>query len=128
MYINKLRWQIKTIKDALEKIASARGKAEKEAAISECLQNEVAAEGLRYLLDPGIVFHCGEKTFGKDVGFTDIIYDDFFEMLKELNSLPALPYMTIAKVYWPRCESPVFRGNARRGRTPVHTFSGVYGI
>lgn len=98
MFINKLRWQVKTIKDALEKIASAKGKAEKEAAISECLQNEVAAKGLRYLLDPGIVFHCGEKSFCKDVGFTDVIYDDFFEMLDELNAMSALPHLTISKV------------------------------
>lgn len=97
MYINTLKWQVKTIKDAFEKISNAKGK-EKEKAISDCLQNEVAADGLLYLLDPGIVFHIGEKSFNKDVGLTDTIYEDFFEMCDELNALPALPYMTISKV------------------------------
>lgn len=94
---NKVKTQIGRIYLALNKLDGAMGEAKKHL-IGECLSSDLASRALRYLLDPGMVFHIGEKSLNKVDGDGADPFDDFFVMCDTLSSAQGVSHEIVARV------------------------------
>lgn len=110
--------QIIIIKNAFDKIAGAKGKA-KEAQVVACVGGGIAAKhALRMLLDPGIVFHIGDKSFIKSLPrekADEVLPKNFFDLCDRLSSARALSDNDVATAQWTikQIESPELQQFAR---------------
>lgn len=89
--------QIRTIKDAFDRIKSAVGK-EKEPLI-RATEGSASGRALKLLLDPSAVFHIDKKSFKKDIRLLPVrSFPDIFALCDYLMTRSALTHQDIADV------------------------------
>lgn len=95
--------QLQGIKSWFDLLASTKGKAKEPVIRDMCKSYLAAATALKFLLDPGVVFHIGKKSFEKPLPrekAQEYLPPDLFGLCSFLMNKTALTDADIATVQW----------------------------